>query len=74
MRAYQNSDSAQFENLNGRPDEFHLQHGPPFSQPKLIMRAKSDQFEAIVIWLAVDQNQIWLDVAVAVVVHSPDSR
>jgi hypothetical protein len=41
---------------------------PRLSQAKLAMRAQADKFEALVIRLAVDQNEIRPDVAVAVIV------
>jgi hypothetical protein len=37
-------------------------------QPKLTMRAKAHKFEALVIRLALDENQIRPDMAVAVIV------
>jgi hypothetical protein len=33
-------------------------HAPTVSQPKLTMRAKAHKFEAVVIRLAVDENEI----------------
>jgi hypothetical protein len=41
---------------------------PTDSQPKLTMRAKAHKFEAVFIRLAVDENEIRPDVAVAVIV------
>ena len=41
---------------------------PNSSQPKLTMRAKAHKFEAFVIRLAVNENEIRPDVAVAVIV------
>ena len=46
---------------------FHLKPASA-SQPKLTMRTKAHKFEAVVIRLAVDENEIRPDVAVAVVV------
>ena len=45
-----------------------MKRAPAVSQPKLTMRAKAHKFEAVVIRLAVDENEIRPDVAVAVIV------
>jgi len=44
------------------------------SEPKLAMRAKAHKFEAVVVRLAVDENEIRPDVAVAVIVPFAGQR
>jgi hypothetical protein len=38
------------------------------------MRAKANQFQAVIIGLAVDENEVWLNVAVGVIVPFPGQR
>jgi len=45
-----------------------LENVPHSSQPKLTVRAKAHKFEAVVIWLPVNEHEIGPDVAVAVIV------
>jgi hypothetical protein len=55
-----------FQNLTFQNGS-NLKRAPPSSQAKLAMRAKAHEFEAVVIRLAVDENEIRSDVAVAVI-------
>jgi hypothetical protein len=50
------------------PQRPSIKRAPALSQPKLTMRAKAHKFEAVFIRLAVDENEIRPDVAVAVIV------
>jgi hypothetical protein len=47
---------------------------PAISQPKLTTRAKAHEFKTVVIRLAVNENEIRLDVAVAVIVPFAGKR
>ncbi len=47
---------------------------PGCSQAKFAVRTETDELEYVVVWFSVNQDQVWLDVTIPVVLPIPTER
>ena len=47
---------------------------PGRSQAKVAVRTETDELEYVVVWFSVNQDQVWIDVTIPVVLPIPTER